>query len=275
MLLGNGFLLDKLPIDYIGNVVSNNNFTNPSMMLKTYTAFPQYDSIPAGYGGRSIVLPIKAGAGSIIDRVAVVQYASMANSDDSIAIALDTIMSAYAKASAADVVVVALDSSLTAYANASMGDTVIVDISAFIGAVMGASADDTIHVTMSGTIGALLGISATDTVTIAMSGNIGGYYGGVVHDTVVVTGNTPIIFGSALATANDSVNVVMNSSVKGDGWMRADAQEGASVLTAKEIWEYYHRTLTSGDISGGGLTAEQVAMLQSILNNTSLIPATL
>lgn len=57
MLLGNGFLLNKLPTQYIGNVISNNNFTNPSMMLKTYDSFPQYDSIPAGYGGQAIVVP--------------------------------------------------------------------------------------------------------------------------------------------------------------------------------------------------------------------------
>lgn len=275
MLLGNGFLLNKLPTGYIGNVVSNNNFTNPSMMLKTYTAFPQYDSIPAGYGGRSIVLPIKSGAGSIIDRIAVVQYVSMANSDDSVTIALDTIMSAYAKASAADVVVVSVTGQMTAYADASVDATVMINLSAFIGAVMGASANDSVQITMSATVGALLGMSVDDTVTFTMSGNIGGYYGGVVHDTVTVNYNTPIIFGSALASASDSVNIVMTSSVKGDGWMRADAIEGSTTLTAREIWEYYERTLTGGEIVGGGLTAEQVAVLNKIANNTGLIPALL
>lgn len=275
MLLGNGFLLDKLPIDQIGGLVSNNNFTNPSMMLKTYTAFPQYASVPAGYGGQAIVLPIKAGAMSAIDRVAVVQYASMTNSDDRIAITLDTAMGAYAKASATDVVVVSATGKLTAYADASADAVVTVDLSAFIGAVMGASADDSVSVTMSATVGALLGASVNDTVTFTMSGNIGGFYGGVVHDTVTVSGNTPIVFGSALASAHDDVSIVMTSAAKGDGWMRADTVEGSATLTAREIWEYYERTLTGGETAGGGLTTEQIAVLNKIASNTGLIPALL
>ena len=273
MLLGNGFLLDKLPMNQIGGLVSNNNFTNPSMMLKAYTAFKQYDSIPAGYGGRSITLPIKAGAGSIIDRVAVAQYASMANINDTLAITINSVMGAYAKASASDVVIISATGQITAYADASADATVVVNVSAFIGAVMGASANDSTHVTMSGTVGALLGASVHDTVTFTMSGNIGGYYGGVVHDVVTVSSTAPIIFGSALASADDNVHVVMTSSAKGDGWMRADAVEGSTVLTAKEIWEYYERTMTSGGVGGSGLTIDEHIQLMKTATKADVVNA--
>ena len=48
-----------------------------------------------------------------------------------------------------------------------------------------------------------------------------------------------------------------------------------SGLTPASIWNYQDRTLTALDVEVSGLTAEQANQLESIANNTGLIPALL
>jgi hypothetical protein len=61
MLLGNGNLLNKLPLAQIGGVASNSRHLNVSMPMVGTGLFDNKTAIPNGYGGRAIVLPMKAG----------------------------------------------------------------------------------------------------------------------------------------------------------------------------------------------------------------------
>lgn len=64
MLLGNGFLLNKLPLSQVGGQTSN----NVNIFRLGDGSFSNKASIPEGYGGKATILPFKAGGISTDDR---------------------------------------------------------------------------------------------------------------------------------------------------------------------------------------------------------------
>lgn len=67
MLLGNGFLLNKLPLSQVGGQASN----NVNIFRLGDGSFSNKASIPEGYGGKSYIAPFKAGSISVDDRTTI------------------------------------------------------------------------------------------------------------------------------------------------------------------------------------------------------------
>lgn len=89
MLLGNGFLLNKLPLSQVGGKTSN----NVNIFRLGDGSFSNKASIPEGYGGKATILPFKAGGISTDDRstITISGYGAMGvNIEGSSSFAIDT-----------------------------------------------------------------------------------------------------------------------------------------------------------------------------------------
>lgn len=219
--------------------------------------FENTSSFPNGYGMNSFSHPIKAGGMSTFDFATISDDVNASNVDESVDVTQDYIMGAYASCSIAETLSLLESFSISASAYISEDDVITVDISAIAGALIGATFDETVDISFSFEAGLLIGAQMDESVTITLSSSIGAYYGGEFSDSVTITCNTPIIFGSALIGYNESVTIGENATMIADGWMSADGNETGGILTAKEIWEYYQRTLTAIDVEVSGLTADE------------------
>ena len=72
MLLGNGFLLNKLPLSQVGGQTSN----NINIFRLGYGSFSNKSSIPEGYAGKSYIMPYVAGGVSGLDISTITTNAS-------------------------------------------------------------------------------------------------------------------------------------------------------------------------------------------------------
>jgi hypothetical protein len=147
-----------------------------------------------------------------------------------------------------------------------------------IEALATANADGSITViaTVSGSVvAALAGIGSSVTLT-TVEGSVVGAVNGIGNSQVAVTINAGMvgIFGSSVALnamsslgiavvsgkANAVIGLVGTSSTSGTmlakGYMSGSTEDRSSGLTAKDVWEYYQRTLTNGSSS---YTLEQIA----------------
>ena len=89
MLLGNGFLLNKLPLSQVGGQTSN----NVNIFRLGDGSFSNKASIPEGYGGKATILPYVAGGISTDDRstITLSGYGAMGvNIEGSSSLSIDT-----------------------------------------------------------------------------------------------------------------------------------------------------------------------------------------
>ena len=89
MLLGNGFLLNKLPLSQVGGQTAN----NINIFRLGDGSFSNKASIPEGYGGKATILPFKAGGISTDDRstITLSGYGAMGvNIEGSSSLSIDT-----------------------------------------------------------------------------------------------------------------------------------------------------------------------------------------
>lgn len=89
MLLGNGFLLNKLPLSQVGGLASN----NVVVFRLGDGSFNSKASIPEGYGGKSYIAPFKAGGISVDDSttISISGYGAMGiNIEGSSSFTIDT-----------------------------------------------------------------------------------------------------------------------------------------------------------------------------------------
>lgn len=263
MLLGNGNLLNNLPMSFVGGAIEQTAW----FCIFTQTGagvFENTSSFPNGYGMKSFSHPIKAGGMSTVDFTDISDDVNALNVDEGVDVIQDYTMGAYASGAIGETVSLLESLSISASAYISQDDVVTVDMSAIAGALIGATLDDSIDISFSFEAGLLIGAQMDENVTITLSSSIGAFYGGEFSDSVTITCNTPIIFGSALVGYDEAVIIGGASTMIADGWMLANGNETGGILTAKEIWEYYQRTLTAIDIEVSGLTVEEHTKLLEV-----------
>jgi hypothetical protein len=122
-----------------------------------------------------------------------------------------------------------------------------------------ATVDDMITIDMSGTIGAFVSAYVNDILHFTLDGAMVGSISASMNDTISFVTNNPILMANAVMSVDDELSLSLVGSMKGNGFMVATLEQSDAALTAKDVWEYYQRTLTSGESGGSGFTLEQIA----------------
>jgi hypothetical protein len=257
MLLGSGNLLDKLPLTQTGGVINNTNWMNPSIAMIGVYSFNKTASLPNGYGGKAFYLPMKSGG--ISGYSFALADANSNGNNGSIA----TLSGAIG----------ALSGTVGLVGN-------IISVSNINGNIFAtAKLDGSITILSSATanlVSVLNGIGNSVTLT-TVNGEVVGAVSGVGSSNILITINADMIgifdgYGSStasLSAINLTVNALGNaeisigtlSSMSGDlkakGFMIGSTVTISTNLTAKDVWEYYQRTLTTG--GSDSFTLEDIA----------------
>lgn len=160
-----------------------------------------------------------------------------------------------------------------------MGASRFFEVTASASGAMGvnAEASTTVSVSVGDLVGELIvsGVGST-TITMSADGSVVASLNGIGSTTFTINLNHLAMFVDAYGYAIAELNILTS----GSGTLTAKAIcSGSTVdtsgLTPASIWNYQDRTLTALDVEVSGLTAEQATQLETIANNTGLIPALL
>jgi hypothetical protein len=142
-----------------------------------------------------------------------------------------------------------------------------------------ASGDIVIVTTLSGELASVLNGQGSSSTLCTVDGNVVGAVNGIGNCTAVVTINAGMVgifkgYGSSSSTAslinissgakgNAVINIGSTASMSGTllakGFMLGSTTALSETLTAKDVWEYYQRTLTAGGEGGTGFTLDEIA----------------
>lgn len=259
MLLGSGNLLNNLPLTQIGGVINNTNWMNPSLSMVGVDSFDKKSSLPNGYGGRAFYLPLKAGG---ISAMVLNSSTALANGNNGVIACNSDILGTLSG-------VVGMVGNITVVGSAT---------GTLIGKAI-ASGDIVIVTTISGELVSVLNAQGSSSTLCTVDGNVVGAVNGIGNCTAVVTINADMVgifdgYGSSSSTSslinissgaigNAIINIgataLMSGTLLAKGFMVGGTTAISETLTAKDVWEYYQRTLTAGGSDGSSYTLEQIA----------------
>ena len=257
MLLGSGNLLDKLPLTQIGGVINNTNWMNPSLTMVGVDTFDKTSSLPNGYGGQAFYLPMKAGG---ISGYSHNELIALSNGNNSYSMSISdatATLSGTVTLGGSSTCLLSATSSIMAIALASGNVSIICTVSGDIVSVLNASGGSLSLCTANGTIiGAVNGIG-NSTAILTISANMVGIFEGYGSSGSVLSVGIATIDGKANAVISINSNTSVAGDIKAKGFMGGSNTSVDTALTAKDVWEYYQRTLTSG--VSDSFTLEQIA----------------
>lgn len=254
MLLGSGNLLDKLPLTQTGGVIKNTNWMNPSISMVGVDTFDNKSSLPNGYGGRAFYLPLKAGGlSSCVANIGTLN-ANGNNGTASVTSEIIATLGGLVNLSGTITTMGTLGGTLQAIANADGSITLLSTVSGDIVSVLNGLGSSVTLTTIEGAIvGAVNGI-APSTVSITINADMVGIFGGSVALISTSALGIAVLDGKANAIIGLTATNTASGTLLAKGYMGGSTKDTSAGLTAKDVWEYYQRTLTSGGADGFTLT---------------------
>jgi len=257
MLLGSGNLLDKLPLTQTGGVINNTNWMNSSIAMVGVDSFDKTTSLPNGYGGKAFYLPMKSGGISGYS-LALVNANSNGN-NGSIATLSEAIGTLSGTVGLVGSITSLSTMNGTIFATAQLDGsiTILSSVTADLISVLNCIGSSVTLTTVNGEIvGAVSGVGSSNvliTINADMVGIFDGYgssttSSSAINLTVNALGNAEISIGSLASISGD---------LKAKGFMGGSTVGVTENLTAKDVWEYYQRTLTTG--GSDSFTLEEIA----------------
>lgn len=258
MLLGSGNLLDKLPLTQVGGVINNTNWMNPSIAMVGIDTFDKKSSLPNGYGGKAFYLPMKAGGISGYSNTLSAQYANGANgSSDNLSTQDATISGTVGMIGSSDCVLSAT-STIMALAIANGDITLLCSVSGAVSAALKGSGNSLCLSTQDGTIVGAVNGAGNSNAIITINADMVGIFEGYGNSNSILTLGIATLDGKANAVISIQTTSTQTGDVKANGFMNGSNTAVDGALTAKDVWEYYQRTLTSGG-SGASFTLDEIA----------------
>ena len=257
MLLESGNLLNKLPLTQTGGVINNTNWMNPSLSMAGVDTFDKTASLPNGYGGKAFYLPMKAGGISGYSYSEAVTLSNGNNSSSaSVSDAVAT-LSGTVTLGGSSTCLLSATSSIMAIALASGNVSIVCTVSGDIVSVLNANGEALSLCAVNGTIvGAVNGIG-NSTAILTINADMLGIFDGYGSSNSVLSVGVATIDGKANAVISISSNMNAVGDVKAKGFMGGSNASADTALTAKDVWEYYQRTLTTG--GSDSFTLEEIA----------------
>lgn len=257
MLIRNKSNFHLCAVENVGGRLGSVDYTNESTWMNQ--PFGKSAGVPNGYTGNSLVMPYQTGG---ISGLTINTSIVLANGNNGTSVSSSEI-----------------SATLGGLVNLSGDISALGTLGGIIGGVAYLDGSITILSAVSGDIVSVLnGIGSSITLT-TLEGAIVGAVNGIGNSMVSITINADMvgIFESAISIgatsslgiavcdgkANAIIGLTVSSTASGTllakGYMGGTTEEMSIGLTARDVWEYYQRTLTSGESGGSSYTLEQIA----------------
>lgn len=224
---------------------------------------------PQGYGSKSFVMPLAAGAISLLDSVSIDTDANMANGSIGIDIQSIAEIVAIAQMATSDEIDLTTTAEIIGALVLGGSDSISLSTSGELSSILEAFVTDNVGISSSAEIIGILPITASDIIALQTDGTLIGAFNGSSSTSISLTTFCNALFGEGTASA-PLTTLLFNGSgtLTAVGSMGGTTETAAGTLTPAQIWAYNNRTLTSIEIDNITVSVDYDQIADSVWGKT-------
>lgn len=257
MLIRNKSNFHLCAVENTGGWLGAIDYTKESTWMNN--PFGSSAGVPNGYVDKSFVMPYNTGAISAYTANVSTVLANGNNGTASVTSDITATLGGLVNLSGTITTLGTLSGTLRAIANADGSITLLTSVSGDIVSVLNGLGSSVTLTTIEGAIVGAVNSIAPSTVSITINADMVGIFGSSVALSSTSTLGIAVLDGKANAIIGLTATNDMIGTLKAKGYMEGSTETAVEGLTARDVWEYYQRTLTSGTSGGESFTLEQIA----------------